>query len=714
MSFNRFYDGIAAVLRLLVSRRFMAAGVSIVELVIALSIFAVLAVGAFSALTVFDQIQSQQTARKNTFENQRRDFLQAYDRILKFQDPTPAISDNGLMFLTVPTHVQDCRYVEVTDDGQRLTFYTNDNTSREDAVGCPAHTVFAGIQGHIENMSKPIFFGLSSTGKICEGRFLNESNFDTSTSLMEITVTDNECLKDVAGNFMPDNGTIIFPEYLIYDREIPGKPGKVGGDVNTAIFFPFDRLTEPTLAQCGITSNLETPITGFDIDGDPDHDSDDMVMNATITISGGFDMSEDRLYIKNATDSPIFSSTTNGVGDVIHTYTNVHSGTVAGFPPGVTLSTATYNAAQGFMLLTATASVSPDIWEDVFNEIIYINLDNADDNASTVFNPVDKQIIFSLGEYPARQVDGDFHFYHFEDCAASNCITWDAAYDDAADTANKHLGLDGYLATVTSEEENIFISDRARSQNGAVTTWAAGWLGGTGDLSDTKSDGLCSDITGASRDLGNWYWVTGKPGQEKCTLFWQGWAADGKTIGVDGNVIQHDKVNPNATTAWNCDNANGPNDGNVIATMSDGYSLRESWWYDNRSGRDNTSIRYANWSGGSTLSSTCVFSADWIGEPNNCCDNGEHYLQMTGLPSGRRLWNDLYGDTYSNYNPGRWYEVRGYFAEWDTSQADPDTILARAARLNTRRHAELCLPVQVAEQQSTRKHNISSCDNLLS
>ena len=132
MSFNRFYDGIAAVLRLLVSRRFMAAGVSIVELVIALSIFAVLAVGAFSALTVFDQIQSQQTARKNTFENQRRDFLQAYDRILKFQDPTPAISDNGLMFLTVPTHVQDCRYVEVTDDGQRLTFYTNDNTSRED------------------------------------------------------------------------------------------------------------------------------------------------------------------------------------------------------------------------------------------------------------------------------------------------------------------------------------------------------------------------------------------------------------------------------------------------------------------------------------------------------------------------------------------------------------------------------------------------------
>ena len=36
--------------------------------------------------------------------------------------------------------------------------------------------------------------------------------------------------------------------------------------------------------------------------------------------------------------------------------------------------------------------------------------------------------------------------------------------------------MTGYLTTVTSEEENIFVSDRARATVGSVETWAAGWL----------------------------------------------------------------------------------------------------------------------------------------------------------------------------------------------------------------------------------------------
>ena len=68
---------------------------------------------------------------------------------------------------------------------------------------------------------------------------------------------------------------------------------------------------------------------------------------------------------------------------------------------------------------------------------------------------------------------------------------------------------------------------------------------------------------------------------------------------------------------------------------------------------------------------------------------------MTGLPSGQRLWNDLHGTFYDGYQPGSWYEVRGYFIEWDTSKADPDAVLARDARLNTRRHRELCRPPQL-------------------
>ena len=84
-------------LRWLRARFVLQAGVSLVELTVALSLFAVVAIGAFSALSVFDQTKQQQISQKNATENQRRDFLQAYNRILQFEDPTP-LGDFGLAF----------------------------------------------------------------------------------------------------------------------------------------------------------------------------------------------------------------------------------------------------------------------------------------------------------------------------------------------------------------------------------------------------------------------------------------------------------------------------------------------------------------------------------------------------------------------------------------------------------------------------------------
>ena len=251
-------------------------------------------------------------------------------------------------------------------------------------------------------------------------------------------------------------------------------------EVNSAIFFPLiGSLNQPwrnALSQ----PMWNFPITGYDVDGDPGHGPSDRTSHATVTISGGFMADEDRLYIRNATEDGNFSSATNSVGDIVHTYSNISKAVVETFPAGVTLTSATYNAAQGFMLLSASASIDVDIWEQVFDEIIYVNIDNADMDPTTIYTPIDKQIVFSLGRYPARKVDGDYHFYHFEDCAAANCKTWVQAFDEAKSTAKRHLGLNGYLATITSDEENTFVSDRARSQNGANVTWAAGWLGATG------------------------------------------------------------------------------------------------------------------------------------------------------------------------------------------------------------------------------------------
>ena len=684
-------------LRWLRARFVLQSGVSLVELTVALSLFAVVAVGAFSALSVFDQTKQRQISQKNTTENQRRDFLQAYNRILQFEDPTP-LGDFGLAFYAVPTSLtttETCRIHNVLDSGKRLAFHSSTYQDIEGTDGCPSEMILNGAFNLSNNGERPLFFGVKGTGQICEGAFKDATNFVNAATPKVLTLRDSQCLRFPDGRLASSADSIVFPEYLVYDQPSGSALG-TDMEVNSAIFFPFDRLTEPTLAQCAVTANVEFPITGYDIDGDPGHGPSDRTSHATVTISGGFIADEDRLYIRNATEDGNFSSATNSVGDIVHTYSNISKAVVETFPAGVTLTSATYNAAQGFMLLSASASIDVDIWEQVFDEIIYVNIDNADMDPTTIYTPIDKQIVFSLGRYPARKVDGDYHFYHFEDCAAANCKTWVQAFDEAKSTAKRHLGLNGYLATITSDEENTFVSDRARSQNGANVTWAAGWLGATGFLSNTKSNSLCPDVT--TRGVDHWYWVSGKDGAEKCTRFWTGKQGGGQAIGVDGQPIASSIIDPNSTTAWNCDNANGPNDGNILRRRSDNQSLMESWWFDDRKGRDNSSIRYANWSAGSTASTTCKFVDNTIGEPNGCCQKnniGEHYLQMTGLPSGQRLWNDLHGTFYDGYQPGSWYEVRGYFIEWDTSKADPDAVLARDARLNTRRHRELCRPPQL-------------------
>ena len=87
---------------------------------------------------------------------------------------------------------------------------------------------------------------------------------------------------------------------------------------------------------------------------------------------------------------------------------------------------------------------------------------------------------------------GNGHYYEF----VSDVTTWDAA--EAAAAASSYLGLDGYLATVTSAEEQAFIY-------GSVAT-AIGWLGGN----DRGGEGVWSWKTGP--EAGSIFFGPGAPG----------------------------------------------------------------------------------------------------------------------------------------------------------------------------------------------------------
>ncbi|RKD88450.1 PKD domain-containing protein [Mangrovibacterium diazotrophicum] len=118
-------------------------------------------------------------------------------------------------------------------------------------------------------------------------------------------------------------------------------------------------------------------------------------------------------------------------------------------------------------------------YQDAIENIWYYNLTPVPDTTT-------RQIAISL-------IDADFlpetgHFYRYYE---QDLITWTAARDSAA--LKNYRGLQGYLATILSEEENKFIG---------LKTKGVGWIG----ASDAAQEG-------------KWKWVTGP---EAGTLFWTG------------------------------------------------------------------------------------------------------------------------------------------------------------------------------------------------
>lgn len=136
-----------------------------------------------------------------------------------------------------------------------------------------------------------------------------------------------------------------------------------------------------------------------------------------------------------------------------------------------------YSATSGVMRLTGTATVST--YESVLRQVTY-------QNTSPTPTTPPRDIQFSLGTALFNRFNG--HYYEY---IPASKITWQDANTQAASRTN--LGLQGYLATLTSPEENNFVASKVEGE---------GWMG----ASDAGQEG-------------QWRWVTGP---EAGTLFWQG------------------------------------------------------------------------------------------------------------------------------------------------------------------------------------------------
>ena len=221
-----------------------------------------------------------------------------------------------------------------------------------------------------------------------------------------------------------------------------------------------------------------------------------------------------------------------------------------------------------------------------------------------------KLLKFSLGRL-SFEIDGVDHFYNFKSPRAAD---FDAAQAAASSVANMFCGIQGYLATVTSAEENAFLAERFINADG---TWPRGYLGGFDN--DSRNN------------VHHWLWAA--PSPEAGQRFWTG-------LGTDGNPIREN--NTNAGLEETDDN----NWESVRVDLTPGDGDHSDLKLHQVNTTAPITLRFSNWSGGDEESTgtktSCGSSNSTDCEPNNS-GNRERWVQITG-GDGHGLWNDMSDD----------------------------------------------------------------------
>ncbi|MBM4379543.1 MAG: Ig-like domain repeat protein, partial [Deltaproteobacteria bacterium] len=179
--------------------------------------------------------------------------------------------------------------------------------------------------------------------------------------------------------------------------------------------------------------------------------------------------------------------------------------------------TGSYDATKGILSLSGTATTAQ--YRDVFRTVAYRNT-----NASTAAGL--RKITFGLGTAKAFS---NGHFYEYVALAGS---TWDQAKANA-DTRS-YLGIQGYLATITSLSENDFIRGKLSTDGwmGARArsfSYPRNWYWATGPESNTDfcsntANGTCTAINGAFSNFNpgqpdNWTNNGALPGEDRGQIY---------------------------------------------------------------------------------------------------------------------------------------------------------------------------------------------------
>lgn len=201
----------------------------------------------------------------------------------------------------------------------------------------------------------------------------------------------------------------------------------------------FTSVTQATTLTASTNSENYTENDDMYIDPGLSLVSNETFSSAVIYIGDGYTSGEDYLMFTNA----------NGI-------------------------TGSFSSSNGVLTLSGSGNAS--VYQEALRNVRYVN---TNENPSTAY----RNITFVMGGNSVYNPDTG-HYY--ESVYVSSSITWTAA--KTAAESRSLSGMQGYLATITSENENTFVGSKVS---------ADAWIG----ASDAASEG-------------DWRWVTGPEGEE--------------------------------------------------------------------------------------------------------------------------------------------------------------------------------------------------------
>jgi len=340
---------------------------------------------------------------------------------------------------------------------------------------------------------------------------------------------------------------------------------------------------------------------------------------------------------------------------------------------------ATYDAESGILEFDAGAgnNLSGEVWTQVISQVRYSYQDLVSETMAYIKS---RTIVSSLGEatpfYPPDDPSGKPHFYKFvTDTSSDSDIDWPDARDAAIAAGNKSCGLQGYLATITSEEENNFIFSRLSQDDGTI---AAGWIGGTSHADWDEVPGSASDLFQDSDNTPNTFrWIDGPehgsifykysytgsahsdserekrrrtgryvrkdPAGQQCLASDESSEADISQTNLGRFAVGFDPLPGNSTNK--CRPRPGP--------LCEDLNL---WFHNFQIEIDDD---------GDCVTTGSSSTDPIMREPNDYHESGsrEYFVQITGNTVGYGTWNDLRWDYEAN-DPDGQHKIHGYYVEY--------------------------------------------------